>query len=310
MRPAAEKLKAKINEWRGWMNDKDPHSITQQIYQMVWDGAVYKIINECRRLAPPAEEGGVQLNGTVHNFIDKCHFRLQPLAIRRLIDRGPGVISLRRLLDDIKAHAGLVTRGSFFEAEGLAYDYSEAKAAAERDERRLFHEAVSKGEATYWLNPEIEHAWRWAQELHADFDRFSRTTPDTRSPADSLRPEFIEALWQKLNVCKGVREFVNKRVAHAADPASRSQVSDEARSLSLARIEECHKAICSVASFVSVHLLRGPQLSFLAVPQFDQFAYIEKPLIRQQEIPHLRQLWDEFEKETHEWGVPEWPAGW
>ena len=306
----AEKLKKKIEEWRNWMNDKDPHSITHQIYRMVWDDAVYRIINECRRLAPPAKEGGVELNGTIHKFIDGSHFRLQPLAIRRLIDRRPDVVSLGRLLDDIRVHSELFTRGDFFEADGLAYDYSAAKAAADEDRWKRFEEARAKGENAYMLDTDLQNAWQWAVELHADFDRFSKTTPDARSESDSLAAEFMDALWQKLDVCADVRQYVNKQVAHAADPASLSQLSDEARRLSLARIEQCHKAICGVASFVSVHLLRGAQLSFLAVPQYDQFAYIEEPWVRQQDIPQLEELWEQFERDTHEWGLPEWPEGW
>jgi len=310
MSPNAAELKRKLEEWRLWMNGNAPHSITHQLYRMVWDDAVYRVINECRRLAPPAKEGGVQLNGTIHKFIDGSHFRLQPLAIRRLLDTRPDVVSLGRLLNDIKNNAHLVTRGGFFEAEGLAYDYMAAKEAAERDRERLFQQARAKGERAYFLDPKLENAWRRPVELHADFDRFSRTTAEARNESDSLAPEFIDALWEELDVCGDVRQYVNKQVAHAADPPSLSQLSDEARRLSLARIEECHKAICGVASFVSVHLLRGAQLSFLAVPQYDQFAYIEKPWIREQDIPQLQQLWDEFDRQSDDWSMPEWPTGW
>ena len=315
MSPGAEKLKAKLEEWRRWMNAKDPHSITYQIYQMIWDDAVYRVINECRRLSPTAEEDGVQLNGTIHRFIDKCYFRLQPLAIRRLVERNPRredrhIISLRRLLDDIRAQAHLVTRKAFFEAEGLAYDYAAAKEAAERDAQRWFEEATARGGNAYWPDPELENAWERPRDLHADFDRFSKTNPDARSESDALDPCLIDALCQRLKVCDGVQQYVNKRVAHAADPANRDQVSEEAKNLCIARIEECHKAICGVASFVSVYLLRGAQLSPLPIPQFDQLAYIEKPWVRKEDVAHLANLWNDFERETHDWGTPQWPSGW
>jgi len=310
MKAKAEMLKGKLQEWRSWMSDKDPHSITQQIYTVIWDDAVYRIINECRRLAPPAKEGGVQLNGMVHKFIDRSHFRLQPLAIRKLIDTRSDVVSLGRLLHDIKENAHLLTRGAFFEAEGLLYDIAAAREYEEQERRRAAREARERGQLAYRLHSNIAGVACDGKRAHADFDRFCRTEPDARRESDSLDPAFIEALSKRLEVCTGVRNYVNKIVAHAADPASLSQLSDEDRSLSLARIEECHKAICGVASFVSIHLLRRPHLLDLAIPQSDLFAYIEKPWVRQQDISHLQEYWHRIGRETHEWGTPEWPGGW
>jgi hypothetical protein len=311
----AAKLKEKLEEWRDWMNADDPHAIWYQIASMVWDHAVYRVINECRRLAPPAKEGGPQLNGAIHTFIDLCHFRLQPLAIRRLTEINPRekkryVISLRRLLDDIRAHAPLVTRGVFFEAAGLPYDYSAARVAAEQDERKRSEEALATGKTSYVANMELENRWTWAYDLHAAFDRFSRTTPSARRETDQLNPQLIDALGMKLDVCRGVSRYVDKRVAHAADPRNRDQVPEEARELSLARIEKCHRAICSVASFLSVHLLRGGPLSCLAWPRGDVFAHIDKPWVCWHEVARLQEVWDEFHGKTEEWSVPEWPDGW
>jgi hypothetical protein len=306
----AEPLRAKLEEWRGWMDVRTPNSITSQLYQMVWDDAVYRIINECRRLAPPAEEGGAQLNGMIHGFIDGSHFRLQPLAIRRVLEKRSDVVSLGRLLEDFRGHAHLMTRGAFFEAEGLPYDHKAAEAALQEHRWKTLEQARAAGRSAAYLDPAVEEAWHWAERLHADFDRFSKTKAEARSPEDSLDAEFIDALWRRLKVCEGVRQYVNKQIAHAADPASLRQLPDEARKLSLARLEECHKAICGVASFVSVHLLRGAQLSFLATPQYNQYAYIEKPWVAEEEIAQLDGLWSEFDRTTDEWGVPEWPEGW
>lgn len=310
--PDAEQLKKKLVEWREWMDGPDPHNIKRQIWRMIWDDAVYRMINECRRLAPPTLDGGVQLNGPIHSFIDNCHFRLQSLAIRRLMDTGTDVISLRRLLQDIKANASIVTRGSFFEAEGLTYDSNAAKGVAEQDRRRRFEKAYSSsgGTGAYWLDSDLENAWRWSEEAHKDFDRFSGTTVSARSVSDSLRPEFIDALLSELDICKGVYKYVNKMIAHASDPASRNRLAEKEISLSLARIEECEKAICRVTSFVSVHLVPGAQLTALAVPQFDQFQYIEKPWINEEDVSKLRALWAHFDQQTHEWTAPEWPSGW
>ena len=63
-------------------------------------------------------------------------------------------------------------------------------------------------------------------------------------------------------------------------------------------------------SFVSVHLLRGAQLGFLAIPQFDQFEHIEKPWISPENKSRLYDLWKERQRQSNEWGIPTWPQGW
>ena len=58
--------------------------MTSQIANMMWDDLVYRVINECRRFAPPAGRGGVQLNGAVNDFIDRCYFDTQSREMRCL----------------------------------------------------------------------------------------------------------------------------------------------------------------------------------------------------------------------------------
>ena len=85
--PEYSEFACKRDQWIEWLSGKDPHSITNQIIQMVWDAAVWRVINEARGLAPDAEEGGVQLNGDMHRLIDRTSFQSQAAAIRRLMDK-------------------------------------------------------------------------------------------------------------------------------------------------------------------------------------------------------------------------------
>jgi hypothetical protein len=45
-------LKTKFKEWEEWLVGDDINSIRNQIYDMIWDSAVFQSINECRRYAP------------------------------------------------------------------------------------------------------------------------------------------------------------------------------------------------------------------------------------------------------------------
>src|SRR5579864_3290937 len=97
---------------------------------MTWDVATYRVINEARRLAPTAPEGGVQLNGLVHSFLDRSFLCSQALVVRRLGDAEgltgkKGVYSLIGLLKDMCNHYYLFTRESMLEAEAVPYKSEE-----------------------------------------------------------------------------------------------------------------------------------------------------------------------------------------
>jgi len=97
------------------LNSDDPHAIMTQILHMVWNYAVWSLINEARGIGKPLPEGGVAHNWIVHNFIDICYFESQILAIRRLTDNYPlegemGVFSLSSLLRDLGNNVKLLTK--------------------------------------------------------------------------------------------------------------------------------------------------------------------------------------------------------
>jgi hypothetical protein len=109
------KFKQKWAIWNRCLNSDDPHTIINQILHMVWNYAVWSLINEARRIGKPLPEGGVAHNWIVHNFIDICYFESQILAIRRLTDNYPlegemGVFSLSSLLNDLWNNVELLTR--------------------------------------------------------------------------------------------------------------------------------------------------------------------------------------------------------
>ena len=39
----------------------------------------------------------------------------------------------------------------------------------------------------------------------------------------------------------------------------------------------------------------------LPVPQYDQFQYLDRPLVSGRDVQHLRQVWMDYERETQSW---------
>ena len=297
-------FKRKRDAWMEWLSGGDIHSIKNQIIWMIWDAGVFRVINEARRLAPTDDSGEVQLNGIEHDLINRGFMVSQASAIRRLVDRGPaqgprGVYSLYGLLDDMEKHAHLMTREHIFAAENLEYDYESVRAAY----IEYCHQKARTADGPFGIPPNLR--WEGPADRHEEIDRLSGETRDRRSPRDAVRPDCFCRLKKRLEVCDGIKDYVDKFIAHAATPWSRAAVDPENLRVLLDRLLErfwdAHEAISRVANLVSIRLLGGSNVGGLMTPQFDQFRHMDKALVNSDNVPHLRELWRQYERDTREW---------
>jgi hypothetical protein len=300
-----EQFRARRELWINCVSGSDRHSIMNQIGDMVWNTAAFRVINEARGLAPPAEEGGVQLNGLVHRLINDCFLDGQMLAIRRLTDNYPitghprkrDVFSLTSLLEDMRDHAHLMTRTNIFAAEGLEYDSGHIRDRCDDYARQRRQE----GEKAIMIPPEL--AWHRLEKRHEQIDFFAGVSAEHRSPHDSVRPVVMTRLKEKtVAACESIHDLVDKFLAHAASPESRQAVDPDNFKITLNDLYLAHEAICKVATFVSIYLLGGSSFGGLATPQYDHLAYIDRPLIAGDGIAALQEVWRKYGREVRDWG--------
>lgn len=108
-----EELKQNRELWLRSYSDTNINSITRQLIELSIIITDFRVINEARRLVPAIEGGGVQLNGMLHNLLNRTFYDSVLLRIRKLTEdkylekrNGKGkdesVISLVSLLNDIK----------------------------------------------------------------------------------------------------------------------------------------------------------------------------------------------------------------
>ena len=90
---------------------------------MLWDAAIWRMINEARRHSETLSGGDVTQNGMIHNFIDRAFFNGQAIMIRRLYEpEAPNKqrqVSLRGLIKDIKRNSHLLTLDNIRNVSGL-----------------------------------------------------------------------------------------------------------------------------------------------------------------------------------------------
>jgi len=293
-------LAEKRKEWLEVLSGEDRHSIISQITRMTWDDAAFRVVNEARRLAPRDPDGGRQLNGLMHSLLDRAFFASHLAAIRRLTDdRYPlngkkGVYSLPALLEDMRKHRELLTREAIFAAENLAYDFKPIQ--------QRFDEYASKQKGAFDIPDDL--CWFKHENRHEQIDRLANVQAQDRQSGDTVREKVLLDLQQKIEkASEEVVCHVNKFIAHAATPESRALVGADETGLTLNHLWRAHQHLCEVASFLAIYVLGDSFPGPLPIPQYDQFKYIERPLIAASQVDKLADLWRQIEKEADGWSA-------
>jgi len=273
---------------------------------MTLDFAVFLSINEARRYAPRDDKGEIEINGLVHQFINKCFFETQATAIRRLLDketrRGQrSVISLYRLIHDMQQNSKLLTRESILAAHGYPYEWEE-------EERRLSDEAFSNGVSEFRVMGDDYRNCRSSEYAHKSIDFLAGVQPSERQPDDCVGPQVFEWLKQRLSRCKGIAEFVNKFLAHAATPDSRGYRDPPELDVTLRQIVRANKIICEIVTCIGqMGVLSDGVGALLPTFNFDQFVHFDKLWASHDVIDNkLRPFWQKHECRIGRWQRWDW----
>ena len=297
-------------KWIDWLHGEDPHSISRQISSMLWDYALFLVVNELRRLGEAEHQEEVGFNGPVIRLFDAGFATTQAVAIRRLIERPKkdpkwAVISLRRVLNEIRKNLYLMTRENYVCYDGLPYDYGTVQ------EKWLSSLPRTKsGVHSGSLPTSGPEAFHTSERLHKNFDKLAQVHPKKRSRNDVMRRETLDHLESELAKCDNVKKYVDKFIAHAAAPETIERLSEEEKGLTLNRLKACHMIIYQVASFISGHLLWESNLGGLPVPQYDHLKYLDKKWTTSVNLAKAYAKWNEYKNEVSKWeSTSLWPPG-
>lgn len=186
-------------------------------------------------------------------------------------------------------HSNLISRSHIFAAEDLAYDYR----ALEVEHEAYIRARIVAGEQAYGVPRRLD--WRRSERRHQQIDELANVTADKRSESDVVNSSVYDVLSRRLDV--------DKFIAHAATPESRSIVDADTTAITLGHLWEAIRTIVQISNFVSVYIFGGPNFGFLPIPQSDIFCYLDRPLTDRLSIPMLEEVWDGFDKELHAWAL-------
>ncbi|MGY6217262.1 hypothetical protein ACW73L_19085 [Methylolobus aquaticus] len=266
--------------WYEWLCGDDEHSISKQLTTIIWDDAIFRTLNEARRLSaehPSSEKG---FNADLLDLLDRSFVAYQVMALRRLIDPGfhdpkRGVISLARLLADIETHSHLLTREHYICFDGTPFDGP----LDETDQLRTL----------------------MRERMHRTFDILSRTGPAARSRKDLIEPALLRNVSRTLDTCGDFREYANKFLAHAAAPSeSRQRVRAETR-ITLDKFDVAYRVVVRAASFVGIGILFERSLGDVPTPQYNLLENLDKPMVPPDELDMLAEFWQARVDEVGKW---------
>ena len=290
------------------LHGEDQHSISRQIYSMLWDYTLFLVINELRKLAETDPHKEVGFNGPVFRMFDAGFATTQAVAIRRLIEKPKknpkwAVISLRRVIEVISDNLDLITRENYVCYDGLPYDYN-----AIHDKWLSSLPRTKSGVYSGSLPTSGPDAFPMSERVHKNFDILAQVHPNNRTRTDIIKSEILEHLDLELSKCENVKKYVDKYIAHAAAPETIISLSEEEKNLTLNRLESCHKIIYQVASFVSGQLLWESSLGGLPVPQYDHLKHLDKSWTTSKNLVKAHEKWNEYEKKVQKWESAKlWP---
>jgi hypothetical protein len=282
-RGALQSYRDKLRLWRSWIETDEHQAIWRQLSSMVWTDVSF---NTLRQLAINDKNSALH-NQLLMEALTEGHVARQILAIRRLMDTGTSdIISLRRLVKDIRRNFHLFTRENYVCFDGLPYDY-EAVLGKEMVEHAIW------GSSAHDIS----------RMLHEQFDRLAGIDPAKRSREDRLPPSLLATIerWLDESGADGLAKWSHAYLAHAGGPEARKRIDDLL--VSGNKITHAIKPLARVTEAVSASLLHVGSGSISLMPidleQFNPFERLDQPIIRAGGEGDAYKLWHRLSKEAN-----------
>jgi hypothetical protein len=215
----------------------------------------------------------------------------QVLAIRKLLDRRSDVISLQRLLTDIKGHQQLLTREVYVGYDGKPYDPDGWMSLPPTAETQIW--GVDAPGLNNYLMATIRHE---------TFDKLSGVPTSARSRTDLISMGIFDKLqgWLRSVEAEKLILLSHKFFAHAASSDNLGSVTDSG--VLLSDIERAQRAIVRVERAITDDLLTmGVARNVVAMQPLGFLNGLDAPYVTPETITEMDKHWDALEAERNTW---------
>jgi hypothetical protein len=297
-RSQLESYRAKRKQWLAWLDGDEHHAIWTNLSAMVWTDVSYRTLREAVIGQQDRSEMSCLHNTLIAEQIIQGYVARQVLGIRRLMDKTSGVISLRRLISEMRSNWALFTRENYVCHDGLPYDY---EAVAQKEM------AARMNQGGFWAQTTGPGAWATSHMAHQQFDRLAGIDPGQRTREDHLPKSLLGIIdgWLKGSGADQLADWSHQYLAHAGGPDRRKQIEEGL--VTAERISEAIRTLVRATEALSAYLLfAGGRMNGLCpVAQFDQFEHLEKPAMQPDRKGEASAIWDKLhrERDTYAAGV-------
>lgn len=289
-RATLEAFRAKRETWLEWLDNDEHHAIWTTISAMVWTDVSFRTLTKLTF----DDENSSLGNSLVAEALINGHVATQVLAIRRLMDNGSDVMSLRRLIKDVRRHFDLFTRENYVCHDGLPYDFEDVQ-------MKVMKEQVGRGPV--WLATSGPEAWSTSQMMHKQFDRLSGIDPSKRNREDRLPIVLIKTVedWLDESGAGDLAKRSHAYLAHAGTRQSRERIAGLL--VTTNKLTDAIRTLARVTEAVSAEILfaSGRLNSLMPTPQFDQFENLDKPVMPADGMEKAQQVWETLSDEREQY---------
>lgn len=272
-RAALQSYRDKRRLWLSWISTDEHHAIWTVLSSMVWTDVAFKTLTNFA----VGDEGNALNNQLMVEALLNGHVATQVLAIRRLMDDGNSdIISLRRLIKDLKRNFTLFTRENYVCFDGLPYDYEAVRHA------RFMEHAGNWGKGGIWVPTSGPQGDGTSEMAHEQFDKLAGVDAAKRSREDRLPASLLATIekWLDDSGADDLAKWSHAYLAHAGGPESRKRIVD--LRVTTNKITDAIKALARVTEAISAWLLfaGGRSNSLMPVAQFNPFDKLDKPIMQ------------------------------
>ena len=289
-RSALQAYRDKRRLWLSWIDTDEHHAIWNVISSMVWRDAAF---NALRHFAVSNENNALNNPLLAEALIDG-HVAMQVLAIRRLVDNRNDVISLRRLLKDLRRDFALFTRENCVCFDGLPYDY-------EAVQQREMIECIKAGGGPYWAERSGPNAHVTSRMMHGQFDELAGIDPAKRRRDDRLPISLLTTIekWLHESDADDLAKWSHAFLAHAGGPEQRERLAGQL--VTANKITGAIIASARVTEGVSRWLLfaSGRTSALTPVAQFNPFERLDVQIMEADGLQNAWKLWHQLSAERN-----------
>jgi len=287
-RTALQSYRDKRRLWLSWIDTDEHHAIWRVLSSMVWTDVSFRALTH---FAVNDENNGLNNSLLAEALLDG-HVATQVLAIRRLMDDGNSdIISLRRLVKDLRRNFALLTRENYVCFDGLPYDYEAVQQK----------EMMERLEGSFWGETSGPGAHGTSRMAHEQFDKLAGIDPAKRSREDRLPASLLTNIerWFDESGADELAKWSHAFLAHAGGPESRKRIAD--LMVTTHKITDAIKALARVTEAISAWLLfaGGRTNSLMPVAQFNQFEKLDKPIMQAGGEADAHKLWHQLSDERN-----------